>query len=147
MDDVSSVCAALTRLGFSAKSDGFITDDQGLDTFDELKVVTNDEIESLFKVVRRPRETAPNPNSGDPGQPAQLAKPGEEVPLRAELNLKLACYYLHFKDRTSCVVQSPKISLVNVCELQNHRDWEKLPQGCGCPGAESPGLVSQHRNH
>ena len=41
---VVALCAALARLGFSAKSAGFITDNQGLDTLDELKVLTNDEI-------------------------------------------------------------------------------------------------------
>ena len=83
---------ALTRLGFSAKAAGFITDDQGLDTLDELKVLTNDEIESLCKVVWHPGGIVPNPNAGDPGQPATLSNPGEKVPLRAELKLKLACY-------------------------------------------------------
>ena len=43
MADVVALRAALTRLGFSAKADGFITNDQGLDTLDELKVITNDE--------------------------------------------------------------------------------------------------------
>ena len=90
---------------------------------DELKLLTNDEIESFFKVVRRPGGIVPNPNSGDPGQPATLSNPGEKVPLLAELNLKLACYYLQFKDRTSRVVGSPEINLVNVRELRNHRDW------------------------
>ena len=42
MDDVVALCAALTRLGFSVKGAGFINDDQGLDTLDELKVLTND---------------------------------------------------------------------------------------------------------
>ena len=76
MADVVALCTALTRLGFSAKGAGFITDDQGLDTLDELKVLTNDEIESLSKVVRRPGGTIPNPNDGDPGQPATLLNPG-----------------------------------------------------------------------
>ena len=123
MADVVALHAALTRLGFSSKAARFITDDQGLYTLDELKAVTNDEIESLFKVVRRPGGTAPNPNAGDPGQPATLSKPWEQVLLRSELNLKLACYYFQSKDRTSRVVGSPEINLVNVSELRNHRDW------------------------
>ena len=47
MADVVALRAALTRLGFPAKADVFITNDEGLDTLDELKVLTNDEIESL----------------------------------------------------------------------------------------------------
>ena len=125
MADVVALRAALTRLGFSAKGAGFITNDQGLDTLDELKVLTNDEIKSLCKVVRRPGGTIPNPDAGDPGQPATLSNPGEQVPLRAEIKLKLACYYLRFKDQTSQVVGAPDINLVNVRRLQNDRDWEK----------------------
>ena len=72
MTDVGALHAALTRLGFSAKAARFITDNQGLDTLDELKVLTNDEIESLCKVVWRPGGTVLNPNTGDPRQPATL---------------------------------------------------------------------------
>ena len=81
MADVVALHAALTRLGFSAKAAVFITNNQGLDTLDELKVLINDEIESLCKFVRRPGGTAPNPNAGDPGQPDTLSNPGEQVPL------------------------------------------------------------------
>ena len=98
MADVVALRAALTRLDFSAKGAGFITDNQGLDTLDDLKILTNDGIESLCKVVRRPGGTITKPNAGDPGQPATLSNPGEQVLLRAEINLKLACYYLRFKD-------------------------------------------------
>ena len=42
MADVVALRADLTRLGLSAKAAGFITNDQGLDTLDELKVLTND---------------------------------------------------------------------------------------------------------
>ena len=44
MADVVALRAALTRLGFLAKADGFITDNQGLDTLEDIKVLTNDEI-------------------------------------------------------------------------------------------------------
>ena len=44
MAGVVALCVALTCLGFSDQAAGFITDDQGLETLDELKVLTNDEI-------------------------------------------------------------------------------------------------------
>ena len=133
MADVVAFRAALTRLGFSAKVDGFITNDQGLDTLYELKILTNDEIESLCKVFWRPGGTIPNSNAGDLGKPATLSNPGEQVLLRAELDLKLACYYLRFKDQTSRVVGSPEINLVNFRELRNHRDWEKSHKNVDAP--------------
>ena len=57
MADVVALRAALTRLGFSAKGAGFITDNQGLDTLDEFKVLTIDEIEGLCKVKVRITKT------------------------------------------------------------------------------------------
>ena len=62
-----------------------------------------------------------------------LSNPGEQVLLRAELNLKLACYYLRFKDRTSRVVGDPEINLVNVRRLRNHRDWQKSHKDVDAP--------------
>ena len=44
MSGVVALRADLTRLGFSDKAAGFITNDQGLEALDELKVLTNDEI-------------------------------------------------------------------------------------------------------
>ena len=76
MADVVALRSALTRLGFLVEAAGFITDEQGLEKLDELKVLTNDDIESLCKVVRRPGGTVPNPNARDPGQPATLSNPG-----------------------------------------------------------------------
>ena len=133
MADVVALRAALARLGFSAKAAGFITNDQGLDTLDELKILTNDEIESLCTVVQSSGGNFSHPNTGYPGQPGMLSNPGEQVLLQVELNLKLACYYLRFKDRTSHVVGSPDIKLVNVCALQNHRYWEKSYKDVDAP--------------
>ena len=76
MANVVALCAALTRSGISDKAAGFITNDQGLDTLDELKVLNNDEIESLCKVVWHPEGTVPSPNAGDIGQPAMMSNPG-----------------------------------------------------------------------
>ena len=81
MADAISLRSALTRMFSLSKADGFITDDQGLDTLDDLKLLTNDEIKILCKVVQSPGETFPNHTAGDPGQPATLLNPGEQVPL------------------------------------------------------------------
>ena len=59
--------------------------------------------------------------------------PGEQVPLRAELNLNLAFDYLRFKYQTSQVVGAPEIDLVNVRRLRNHRDWEKSHKDVDAP--------------
>ena len=53
--------------------------------------------------------------------------------MQEELNLKLTCYYLRFKDLTSRVVGSPDINLVNVCALRNQRDWGKSHKDVDAP--------------
>ena len=62
-----------------------------------------------------------------------LLNPREQVPLKAELNLNLTCYYLRFKYQTSRVVGSPKINLVNFRTLRNHRDWKKSHKDVDAP--------------
>ena len=71
----------------------------------EFTVLTDDEVENLCKVVRRPSGMQ-NPNAAMPPgadaaaaaaaatQPAQIPNPGLAVMLHAENNLKLACYFL-----------------------------------------------------
>ena len=53
--------------------------------------------------------------------------------MQTELNLKLAFYYLRFKDQTNHVVGSPKINLTNFCAIWNHRDWEKSHKDVDAP--------------
>ena len=53
--------------------------------------------------------------------------------MQEELNLKLACYYLRFKDRTNRLVGSPDINLVNFRALRNHIDWEKSHKDVDAP--------------
>ena len=73
---------ALQRMGFSANAALAVTNEQGIDDMDELGVLTDTEVENLCKVVRRPGGA----------NTAGVANPGHAVSLRAENNLKLACY-------------------------------------------------------
>eukprot|EP00978_Attheya_sp_CCMP212_P037960 scaffold183518_cov25-Attheya_sp.AAC.1 len=75
-----------------------ITDEQGVD---ELSEITDHEIESLCKVVRRPGGAVPNPNAHVAGQPATYMARGESISMIAESNLKLASYYLCHQERIS----------------------------------------------
>jgi len=39
--------------------------------------------------------------------------------------MKMACYYLRFMQKTSRTVTTSDITLANVRELCNHREWAK----------------------
>ena len=80
MAAVHAMRTMLTRIGLSIAASQVIVEEQGMDTLDEIKLLTDDEIESLCKVVRRPGGTVPGPNVGD----APVNNPGTPVNLRAE---------------------------------------------------------------
>ena len=51
---MAAIQAALSRIGFTAVAALSITDTQGYDTLNEISVLTDDEVENLCRVVRRP---------------------------------------------------------------------------------------------
>ena len=140
MAQVNAIRTALGRLGFSNEAANYITSDQngqGMNSLAEFAVLTDDEVENLCKVVRRPGGMMQNPNAAAPpgadaaaaaaaaAQPAQIPNPGLAVTLRAENNLKLACYFLRYKERTSRAVTADMITLASVRELHPYREWEE----------------------
>ena len=140
MAQVNAIRTALGRLGFSNEAANYITSNQngqGMNSLAEFAVLTDDEVENLCKVVRRPGGMMQNPNAAAPpgadaaaaaaaaAQPAQIPNPGLAVTLRAENNLKLACYFLRYKERTSRAVTADMITLASVRELRPYREWEE----------------------
>ena len=93
--------AVYGRLGFTNAAATAIIDQQDIDSVEELELLSDEEIESLCKALRRPGGTVANPNTGNPGAPAQIPNPGNNVSLRAETNLKLAGYFLRHRTRVS----------------------------------------------
>ena len=77
--------SAYRRIRFSADAVLVITDTQGIDTTEELEILTYGYINNLCKVVRRPGGINPITN---------VANLGLQVPLRAESNPKLASFFL-----------------------------------------------------
>lgn len=121
MAAVAAIRAALGRLGFTANAAQFITDQQGLDDLDEFAILTDAEVESLCKVVRHPGGTVPNPQAGQP----PIANPGIAVPQRAENNLKLACYWIRYRQRTSRPYTAAAITLETIRSLRDNKLWEE----------------------
>ncbi len=124
MADAVAMRAAFTRLGFSNQAALTIVNDQGINSVEELSILTDHEVETLCKVVRRPGGQIANPNAGEAGQPDNIPNPGINVPLRAENNMKLAAYYCRFREKTSRATTPANIELDPVRTVRPLRDWE-----------------------
>jgi hypothetical protein len=79
-----------TRMGFTNPMATYITTEQGINTLEELENLEDKAVERLCQALKKPGGTVPNPNAGAPGAPAQIPKPGFNVSIKAEENLKLA---------------------------------------------------------
>ena len=62
MAAVQAIRDAYGRLGFAADAAVILTDVQGIDSIDELVLLTDAEVGNLCKVARHPGGTVPNPN-------------------------------------------------------------------------------------
>lgn len=125
--------AAFVRLGFTNAAANDIAADQGIDSVDELSLLTDSEIEALCKVVRRPGGTIANPQAGVAGQPPTVPNPGKTVSLRAENNMKLAAYWLRFRANTSRTTTAAEITLPAVRSIRSLREWEEAHEPQDAP--------------
>ncbi len=87
-----------------------------MDSLGEFKILTDDKVESLCKVLRQPRGTTENP---------PRPHPGFAVSICAKLNLKLMCYALRFGERTSRIVNANDLTLDTIRKMKTHREGEK----------------------
>ena len=149
--------AAYVRIGLTQEASEAITDEQDIDTCEELGFLTDVEIESLCKTIRRPGGTITNPDAGVDEQPGVIPNPGIPVSLRAENNLKLAAWFVRHRVRTSRATAPADITLNSgrsIKELRlteenweaptdplviNYKDWPKTMEGIveylrACPG-------------
>ena len=125
MADGVAMRAAFGRLGLTDQASQAIVGDQGINNINEIKILRDAEIENLCKVVRRPGGmVANNANAITGGGPAEIPNAGLQVSMRAENNLKLAAYYLWFREKISRPTAAADITLPNVCTVKDLRDWE-----------------------
>ena len=98
------------RLGFSLEAVDLLVDDQDMDTLEELSILTDDECESLCKLVRRLGGTIPNPNVTVAGVPTRIPNPGLLVPMRIVTNLKLVQFLSATKRKSQgCLTLSTQL--------------------------------------
>ena len=79
--DIPVMRAAMVCIGFSEQATQALVEEQGIATLDEIRLLSDNEIESLCKVIRRPGGTLPSPAEAAAGA-AQILNPGVQINLR-----------------------------------------------------------------
>ena len=117
---------ALIRIGFTLEAAVNIFEDQGISTVGDLEALTDKEASDLCRVVRKPGGVS----AADPTK----ANYGHVISLKAETNMKMACYWARHNKRISRVLAPPKLTLANLDALREmkdaedaHEDPEKAP--------------------
>jgi hypothetical protein len=114
MAALNAMRTMLQRIGFSAAASQVLVDEQGMDTLAEIQLLSDDEVESLCRVIRRPGGTFPGPNPND----APVSNPGTPVNLRAENHLKLFAFFLRHQDRVGRTTNVASITLETIRALR-----------------------------
>jgi hypothetical protein len=109
----------MTRIGFSEAAAQALVEEQGMNELEEIRLLSDDEVESLCKVIRRPGGTIPNPAGGPP-----IPAPGVQVNQRAEGHLKLLAFYLRHQERVSRPVNAPDLTLATIRTVRELREFE-----------------------
>jgi hypothetical protein len=52
--DLAALRTALGRMGLTVEAAEYLIDHQGMDSLSEFQILTDDEVETLYKVIRRP---------------------------------------------------------------------------------------------
>ena len=142
MAELVALRAALTRMGFTAAVANFIADTQGMNDLEEFLLMDDEGVGTLCKAIRRPGGQVPNPAfaaagpaaaAAAAGIPANISNPGHVVSTRAETNLKLMCYFLHYRRSTSRNTDAAAITLAAVRSMKTRKDWESSHVDPGSP--------------
>ena len=96
------------RLGFSAAACTKLAVEQGMDDLMELLLLTDPEVDLLMKAVKIPGG----------------ANVGELVSMRAIINLKLACFFIRHRERTSRTCTAATVTLPRIRALRALRTTE-----------------------
>ena len=73
--------------------------EQGLDSSDSFKQLTDQDIKDLGVACRKPGGTMANPNAAAANAPAIIPKPGVALSFLSVKRLRMLCYYIHHMER------------------------------------------------
>ena len=117
----AAVRTALIRIGFVEAAAQALTEEQGMDSLDEIRLLSDEDIANLCKLIRRPGGVVPGAlNAAGNAVP----NPGIQVNARAETNMKLTAFFLRHKARTSRTVTPADVTLISIRSLRELRDFE-----------------------
>jgi hypothetical protein len=139
----------LVLMGCSVAVATAITD-EGHNDFDELSILTDDDIDDLCKSIRRPGGTVPGPLLAGGGAGPMIPNPGNAITMRARSNLKLLCYYLRFKQRCSEPFVAPQMTLIAVRALRAQLEQEEAhvdPKAPAITGDDWPKTLDTLREY
>ena len=91
-----------------------MVEDQGIDTLDDLCFLKDGNVETLCKTVKCPAGAAGGNNKG--------ANLGHLVRQKAEMNIKLAAYYLRYSGKISQVHQPADLTVQAICTIRELHD-------------------------
>ena len=113
----AAVRTVLVRIGFLESAALVITKEQGINSLEEIRLLSDDEISNLSKLLRRPGGVAP-------GVVPAVPNPGMQVNARAETNMKLVAFYLRHQVRIGRAVTPADVTLANIRSIRELRDYE-----------------------
>lgn len=113
----ASIRTALVRFGFLDATALAIVEEQGINSLEEIRLLSDDEITNLGKLLRRQGGTI---GVGE----AAVPNPGIQVNARAENNLKLLAFFLRHQVRTSRHTTPALITLERIRSIRELREYE-----------------------
>ena len=92
---------------------------------EEIRILTDDEIVNLGKLLRRPGGTIPGVAAAAGAVAPAVPNPGIQVNARAETKLKLLSFYLRHQARINRTTTPADVTLDNIRTIREMRDFEK----------------------
>ena len=114
--DALAMHLLFTHMGCMNQATNAIVDDQGINQMHELHCLTNTDIETLCRNVKHPGGVA----AGDGGG----ANLGHMISPWAEMNIKLAAYWLWYSEKISCPRVGADVTVPAVRSIHALRDAE-----------------------
>jgi hypothetical protein len=105
----AAIRALFVRCGFTVDAATHIVSDQGINTLEEIRFLTDPDVERVIKAVRRPGGMIAAPVTVPPTLATAQINPGIPVSILAEGNLKLACYWLRLQEKMARTITPAQV--------------------------------------
>ena len=106
--------AIFQDLGCSAHAAKAVVEDQGIGILDGLCFLKDGDAETLYKTVKHPGAAA--------GGNIRVANLGHLISQKAEMNIKLAAYYLRYSEKISQVCQPTDLTVQAIRTIMDLHD-------------------------